>query len=376
MHIPLAWLNLRHDRTRTATALAGTTFAVVLVLMQLGFFRSVLHTAGVVYEELDFDVVITSVRYQQMLKPGEFDDIRLMTARSVAEVRDAMPVSLGMQLYRNPETGLKRSILVIGIDPSRHYVKVLKPEQLPLVMPTDQVLMDELSRPEYGERRAELKSQIGSRSVEVVGLFHLGCGFGADGTVFTSIETFANLFPPRPPEQISLGLVSLVDGADPDIVVERLKGALPHDVAVMTRKDFLNQERYYWVVKTSVGVIFGLGVVVSIMVGAMVVYQVLSADIAKRMPEYATLKAMGYPGSYLTQVILTQASIIGALGFVPGWLLAYGLYAVTRHEAHLWMEMGIALPLVVFALSILMCCLSGLASLRKVHSVAPAELFT
>jgi putative ABC transport system permease protein len=94
------------------------------------------------------------------------------------------------------------------------------------------------------------------------------------------------------------------------------------------------------------------------------------------MPEYATLKAMGYPGSYLTGVILTQASIIGAIGFVPGWLLAYGLYAVTRQQAHLWMEMGIALPIVVLGLSVLMCCLSGLASLRKVHSVAPAELFT
>jgi putative ABC transport system permease protein len=376
MRIPLAWLNLWHDKTRTATALAGTTFAVVLVLMQLGFFRSVLHTAGVVYQELDFDIVITSVRYQQMLKPGDFDEIRLTTAQAVAGVRDAMPVSLGMQLYRNPETGLKRSILVIGVDPKRHYVKVLKPEQLPLVMPADRVLMDELSRPEYGERRVELKSEIGSRAVEVVGLFHLGCGFGADGTVVTSTETFAGLFPPRTSEQISLGLVRLTDGADPGAVVERLKRALPQDVAVMTRKDFLNQERYFWVVKTSVGVIFGLGVVVSIMVGAMVVYQVLSADIAKRMPEYATLKAMGYPESYLTKVILTQATIIGAVGFVPGWLLAGALYWVTRVQANLFMEMGIVMPVTVFFVSVIMCAAAGLISLRKVAIAAPADLFT
>lgn len=375
MRIPLAWLNLQHDKTRTATALAGTTFAVVLVLMQLGFFRSVIHTAGVVYQELDFDVVITSVRYQQMLKPGEFDDIRLMTARSVAEVRDAMPVSIGMQLYRNPETGLKRSILVIGVDPGRHYVKVLRPEQMPLVMPADRVLMDELSRPEYGERRAGLKSQIGSQAVEVVGLFHLGCGFGADGTVVTSIETFANLFPPRPPEQISLGLVKVVDGVDPATVVERLRSVLPNDVTVMTRKDFLKQEQYYWVVKTSVGVIFALGVAVSIMVGAMVVYQVLSADITKRMPEYATLKAIGYPESFLTKVILTQATIIGAVGFVPGWLLAGALYAVTQVQAHLFMEMGLFMPIAVFFVSVAMCAAAGLISLRKVAKAAPADLF-
>lgn len=58
MRTPLAWLNLWHDKPRTATAAAGTAFAVVLILMQLGFFKSIIHTATIVYDQLDFDVVI------------------------------------------------------------------------------------------------------------------------------------------------------------------------------------------------------------------------------------------------------------------------------------------------------------------------------
>lgn len=375
MRTPLAWLNLWHDKTRTATALAGTAFAVVLVLMQLGFFRSVLKTARIVYDDVKFDVVITSVKYRQMLKTGYFDKVRLTQARSLPEVADAMPMSLALQLYRNPKTGFKRSILIIGIDPRRDYVSVVAPEQLPQIMPADQVLMDELSRPEYGERGPGLISEIAGRTIKVVGMFRLGCGFGADGTVVTSDTNFARFFAPRTTEQISLGLLQLRPGADPEAVVAKLKTMLPRDVVVQTRDEFIFQEQYYWMVKTSVGVIFGLGVVVAILVGAAIVYQVLSADIAKRMPEYATLKAMGYPGGYLSSVILTQAAIIGAVGFVPGLLISNALYALTRAQAHIPMDMGVLLPIGVFVVSVAMCATAGMASLRKVHTAAPADLF-
>ena len=41
MKIPLAWLNLWHDKTRSLVAIAGVAFAVILILMQLGFLGSV-----------------------------------------------------------------------------------------------------------------------------------------------------------------------------------------------------------------------------------------------------------------------------------------------------------------------------------------------
>jgi putative ABC transport system permease protein len=376
MRTPLAWLNLWHDKGRTATALAGTAFAVILVLMQLGFFKSTMFTATILYDQVDFDVVLTSVRYRQMLKTGFFDKQRLTQAAQLPEVRNALPLSVSLQLYRNPETGKKRSILLVGIDPRRHYLKMVTAEQIATVLPPNRVLLDRESRPEYGPRYEGLESEIGDRRVKVTGLFNLGCGFGADGTVVTSDETFANFFYPRTINQISLGLLQLQEGTDVGATVAKLREILPRDVVVQSRAEFLQQEETYWTVKTSVGIIFGLGVVVALMVGTAIVYQVLAADIAKRMPEYATLKAMGYSSGYLSGVILTQAAAIGAIGFVPGWILAIGLYAVTRAQANIRMEMGLVMPIVVFFLSVLMCCVSGLASLRKVHSAAPAELFT
>lgn len=376
MKTPLAWLNLWHEKGRTAVALAGTSFAVILVLMQLGFLGSVMGTARILYGRLDFDLVITSIRYRQMLKTGTFDRARLTASAAVPEVAAALPLDVALHLYRNPETGMKRSMLVVGVDARRRYLDFATSEQLATVQLPERVLLDELSRKEYGPRHIGLRSEIGDVEVEVTGLFRLGCGFGADGTVVTSEETFAKLFAPRTIDDLSLGLIQLRAGVDPQQALQAVRAALPDDVVVQTRDDFIAQEEYYWTIKTSVGVIFGIGVVVALLVGTAIVYQVLAADIAKRMPEYATLKAMGYSGGYLSSVIMTQAAVIGAIGFIPGWLVSIGLYDLTRVQANIQMEMGIVMPCVVFVLSILMCCISGLASLRKVHSVAPAELFT
>lgn len=375
MRTPLAWLNLWHDKARTLTALAGAAFAVILVLMQLGFFRSVLHTAGVLYDQLKFDVVISSLNYRQMLKTGTFPRDRLIAAAALPEVADTSPVSIALQLYRNPETGKKRSILVVGVDPTDDLVRTVTPELREQIYTVGNVLLDIYSRPEYGPRYVGLRSQIGETAVHITGMIEIGASFGADGSVITSDATFAKVLYPRTKNDISLGLIKLKPGSNPQAVVARLREMLPRDVVVQTRAEFIAQEEYYWVVKTSVGVIFGLGVVVALLVGTAIVYQVLSTDVAKRMPEYATLKAMGYSSGYLTRVILLQAATIGVVGFIPGWLISLGLYAVAGTQAFLWMQMGTLIPSITFILCVLMCCLSGLAALNKVHTADPAELF-
>jgi putative ABC transport system permease protein len=375
MRTPLAWLNLWHDKARTLTALAGAAFAVILVLMQLGFFRSVLHTAGVLYDQLKFDVVISSLNYRQMLKTGTFPRDRLIAAAALPEVADTSPVSIALQLYRNPETGKKRSILVVGVDPTDDLVRTVTPELREQIYTVGNVLLDIYSRPEYGPRYVGLRSQIGETAVHITGMIEIGASFGADGSVITSDATFAKVLYPRTKNDISLGLIKLKPGSNPQAVVARLREMLPRDVVVQTRAEFIAQEEYYWVVKTSVGVIFGLGVVVALLVGTAIVYQVLSTDVAKRMPEYATLKAMGYSSGYLTRVILLQAATIGVVGFIPGWLISLGLYVVAGTQAFLWMQMGTLIPSITFILCVLMCCLSGLAALNKVHTADPAELF-
>ncbi|HQU41403.1 MAG TPA: ABC transporter permease DevC [Pirellulales bacterium] len=380
MKTPLAWLNLLHDKTRTLVAIAGVAFAVVLILMQIGFLNSVRQTATQIYDQLNFEILLTSPQYQSISKAGSFSRIRLYQAESVPGVADAHPLYLDFSLWMNrthaQQGASRRGIFVIGfpLEQRPFRLPALAGDLRPLKEP-GRVYMDELSRKQFGNWRKSTDLEIGGKKVEVAGTFRMGTGFGADGDVVVGDETFRELFPQRTRDEPSLGLVRVKPGFDPQAVAHDLRRRLPRDVNVYTRREIERKERQHWVTRTSVGVIFSLGVVVGLIVGVAIVYQVLSSDIANHQSEYATLKAMGYSGRYLASVVLEQAIILAIAGFFPGWAFSFLLYDITEQRAHIPMRMGWELSVSILLLSIVMCAISGVAALRKVNAADPADLF-
>lgn len=380
MKTPLALLNLLYDKTRTLVAVAGVAFAVVLVLMQLGFLNSVRLTATEIYEQLIFDVVLVSPRYLYISKAGEFPRTRLFQAESTPGVADVRPVYLGFNFWLNRDPAeanpSRRGIFVIGFNLEKPVFRLplLQGDLSPLKQP-GHVYMDTFSRKQFGRWRNNSNLEVGMRRIQVAGEFSMGTGFGADGDIIVSDQTFKRLFPNRSLDEVSLGLIRIDSGSSAEEVAARLRRRLPADVQVYTRKQIEALEREHWVNRTSVGVIFSLGVVVGFIVGTAIVYQVLSSDIDNHLAEYATLKAMGYGSGYLAGVVLTQALILAVLGFLPGWAISRSLYYITSESAKIPMELGLELSLGVLAMSIVMCSISGLASLRKVTTADPADLY-
>ena len=80
--ILLAWSNLTHQRVRTFVSLVGVGFAVLLVFMQLGFLGAVSTTANLIYDQLDFDVMILSKEYVSLNESSSFPRARLSQARA------------------------------------------------------------------------------------------------------------------------------------------------------------------------------------------------------------------------------------------------------------------------------------------------------
>jgi putative ABC transport system permease protein len=150
---------------------------------------------------------------------------------------------------------------------------------------------------------------------------------------------------------------------------------LPPDVEVLTKAGFIAREQAYWRKNTPIGYVFTFGVVMGLVVGAVIVYLVLFVNVAERLPEFATLKAIGFTDRALFGVVLQQALILAALGFAPGMLMCCGLYTLTAHATHLPLELTFGTSGLVFALTLVMCCASGAAALRKVRAADPAEVF-
>jgi putative ABC transport system permease protein len=371
-----------HEKGRTLIAMAGVSFAIVLIFLQLGFRGTAEATATVLYDRIgDFEVVLVSSDYRDMNRSQTFPLARIYQARKVPGVANAHPLYLTFSFWRNPTSGIVRNMFVVGYDPNSKIFRGL-PELddssvIAALKRPDTVLVDRKSHPDFGLVDGHMPAgvhhtELGGQRVDVVGYFSLGTGFASDGSVITSDETFAGL--PHVPG-VSLGLVRLERGADPDAVCRVLRETLPSDVLALTRKQLENQERSYWLNGKSIGVLFTTGVVVAFLVGTIFVYQIISTDITNHLPEYATLKAMGYAPRYLSKVVLEQAVILGVLSYFPAFLVALGLYAVTRKYARVPCDMNLTRAVAVFALSIAMCSLSGMFALRKVHSADPADLF-
>ena len=110
-------------------------------------------------------------------------------------------------------------------------------------------------------------------------------------------------------------------------------------------------------------------------VGAIIVYQILYADVADHLAEYATLKAMGFSNLFLSWVVVQQAMILAVLGFVPGVLVSRWLYAQASEATNLPLNLTQERALGVLLLTVVMCAVAAVIALRKVHSADPADVF-
>ena len=379
--VPLAWLQLTKEKRRFAAAVAGITFAVVLMLMQLGL-RAVLYkTATRLPDHLAGDLVMISPQYEYLYAMSSFSERRLDSALAVRGVRSVAPISIDMGVWRDPQQRREHRIFVIGVPSDRDAIDLpdlhaaLRELRLP-----DTVLFDVGSRPEFGpiaalyQRTSPLTTELNGRRVRVAGLFDLGATFGAGGHLVTSDITFSRLFR-RPIGLIDIGVIALESGADANTVRGALTALLPQDVLVLTRQEFSDMEGTYWARRAAIVFIFDLGAVMGLLVGAVIVYQILYTDVTDHLDEYATLKAMGYYDRYLFSVVLQESLVLSGLGFLPGFAIAQALYLVARREAHVPVEMTLARATFVLILTIVMCVTSGAIAIRRLHDADPAEIF-
>jgi putative ABC transport system permease protein len=160
-----------------------------------------------------------------------------------------------------------------------------------------------------------------------------------------------------------------------DDVVEQLRDALPHDVDVLSRQEVLSRERNRWVWQSNYGLIFLSGVIVAVMVGTAIVYQVLSSEVVSLMPEYATLKAMGYRNAYLAWILVQQSLLLAVAAFFVGLGISQLLLAGTSWLSQVTMSTTRWHVVSVFVITVIMCCASGVAAVRKAFDAQPADLF-
>ena len=118
-----------------------------------------------------------------------------------------------------------------------------------------------------------------------------------------------------------------------------------------------------------------MGVLIGLLVGCIIVYQILYTDVTDHLGEYATLKAMGYHDRALYSIVIQESIILSLFGFLPGVGLSMLAYHVARDATSLPIAMTFVRFVTVYILTALMCIISGALAMRKLRSADPAEIF-
>jgi len=380
--IPLAWLLLTRQPVRLAVALAGISFAGILMFMQLGFRDALFDASVTVHKMFNTDLVLMSPRTKSSISMAGFPRRRLVQALADPAVQGISPVHWNLLLWRNPETRGTRSILALGFEPGDPlFNDPALTAKASLLTQKGRVLFDERSRDEFGpvaswfRQGRTVESEISGKRLRVAELFAVGPSFGADGNLLTSSETFLSLLPNTPPGSIELGLIRLRPGADPEAVAKRLRHNLPKDVIVYTRNGFIEMEKDYWRSSTAIGFIFTLGAGMGFVVGCVIVYQILYSDVSDHLPEYATLMAMGYKLTSLLGVVAREGFLLAVLGYLPAYGAGVLLYGVIKGATKLPVQMDPDRAVVVFTMILVMCMGSAALAMRRLGDADPAEIF-
>lgn len=392
---PLAWKNLTHDYRRLAVAVGGITFAVLLMFIQTGFRNALLDSTVKLVHDLDADLIIVNRGLYALPAQQRFSRQRLMQASTCRGVESVHPLyieSYAAVLKRPGHKGYP--IRVLACDPRARLLddqRVFR--QADALADPNTALADIQNKAKYGlpvgdpQRLEQTTVELAGRELRLVGNFALGTDFANDGNLFMSDRNFADFFPFRAPgadplSLVDLGLVRVEPGADPHEVKETIQRSYPtfepqesQDIRVYTKAEFMQQERKFWSDSTPIGYIFTVGTIMGFVVGVIICYQIIYANIADHMAEFATLKAMGYPSGYFIKVVLQKSLFLSILGFVPGLIISLVLYWGLAHYTGLLMLLNVQRGALVYGLTLVMCCVSGCLAMRKVLGADPAELF-
>lgn len=381
--VPLARRAVLADGRALARSAAGIGFAVLLILVQLGFRSAFLDSALQIIRHLDGQLFLVSPNKFRWGRSDPFPRRRLEEALAVPGVASANPLyaEYRLSVWKDPQDRQSHAVQVLAFDPDRPVLAFPEVEaHLADLRRPDTVMVDSNGRRFLGEPCAGLWSELADRRVEIVGTFAMGPDFTIDGTILTSDRTFFDLFPDKngPDTGLSaaeVGILKLAPGADRGRIQAELRRVLPDDVLVLDRDQMLDREIAFQSVVSPVGPIFGLGIGIGFVVGIVISYQILFTALSDQLPLFAMLKAIGYDNRYVLRVVLAQALFYACVGFVPAFLISLGLFSAIGEIALIPMRMSIGIAVLSLALTLLMCLVSGILAVRRVMSADPAEVF-
>lgn len=370
---PLAERNLFHDRVRLAVTLTGVVFAVVLIVVQLGLYVGFSHTTTALVDHSRADLWVVSKNVPYIEQGIPFSERKLYTVRATPGVLEAQNYIVRFGRWKRAD-GQEESVQLVGVNPEStmgHAWNVVEGRQEDLKV-DDSVIMDRIYFQKLGVSQLGDTAEILGHRARVVGFTQGIRTFTTSPYVFTNYRNALDYSNLRA-DQTMFILIKAQPGMDVQDLRRRLQARLD-GVDVLTRQQFSDMTRHYWLFTTGAGMAVLMAAVLGLLVGVVVVAQTIYSSTMDHLREFGTLKAMGATNGYIYRVIMKQAVIAAVIGYALG----ISLSVVVVHESAkgganiiLPWQLGVGM----LGVTVAMCVAAAFVSINKVTKIDPAMVF-
>ncbi|NEP88115.1 MAG: FtsX-like permease family protein [Okeania sp. SIO2C2] len=410
----IARKNLLEDIPRFIVAQAGILFAVSLVTIQTGILNGFARSTTLLIDKSKADIWIAS---NQMVNFELTDPLlygQLNQAKTIEGVQRAEALILGSVRWR-PQNGEMSPLMVVGFNPDGQLFnpgKVIEGNVSDLKQPFA-VMADQSRLSSMLAEGVGTMAIAGSLPAKLVAVTKGTQSIVSSTLLFTSLEN-ANTYisaginaevnckvvgagnlqctkvvekkdptqklkeTPAPKnlevaDPIAYILVKAKPGEDLQVLKQKIEEAMPATNAY-TKNELSEKTRFFWLARTNIGLVLGMGAVVGVIVGIVVVAQILYSSVSDHLKEFGTLKAMGASDQELYAVIVEQAIWMAVLGYLPGMLVCLGLSTWVAGKGIIILITPLS-ALGVLGITVFMCVGSAFFAIQKVTRIDPAIVF-
>lgn len=371
--VSIARKNLFHDKVRFIVALAGITFAVVLITIQVGVYLAFLANSSVLIDHTEADIWITAHGLENFDFGRPISEKKLFQAREAPGVLWAEKYLLAFGYWKTPG-GSQETVQMVGYDPE---TLVGAPWSIVRGDPRDvkyfnSVFYDEAETNRLGDLPIGGETEINSHRVRVVGIVRGAKSFIQSPYIFTSFKNALNLSFVAKGNTVYI-LVKVAPGYSVEAVRQRLKAAVK-DVDVYTSGEFSKKTRDYWMINTGTGMALLSIALMGVVIGTVIVANTIYTSTTEHLREFGTLKAIGASNWDLYKIIIEQALINSVIGYVAGEFVSFWVIQAIK-KGNLQVLLPWPVLAGIYVLTALMCLWSSTLSIYKVTKIDPALVF-
>lgn len=380
----VSWLQLTYNKSRLLISIIGVMFSVALMFITMGLRDAIYEDAVTIHKVLQADLFVQpyEVEYFFALPSRVFPGRILYSLGALDGIESVAPFYIEWGLLQNTETLEKKSIAICAFQLDKPVFSIPSiNQQVNILQNANTFLFDRLARSGYGpipelvEENSSTTVNLSGKRTNIKGLFEMGGGIlSVNGLLVTSDSNYSAFFN-KPSAKVNMGLITLQPGADLEEVKARIIDKLPDGIDVVTKAEFIATEKNYWATGSPIGFIFNTVATIGLLFGGVIVYQILFTQISDYLSIYATFKAIGYNDRFLVTTVLQEGLLMSVMGYAPGIPLCLYVYKFINAGTRLPVEMTLERCTTVLILTIVMCSLAGILSIRKLKEADPAELF-